>query len=171
MGFGWLMEKMFKVRTSRITYCTAEGACINANDKKLAYANGILILNDKVYVAATQRKMLAEYQRQADGSLTFVRNVVKLTGYDNISLVSWGTVLIAAHPSSLKFLKHARNAEKLSPVVVYLIKLENGKNEELYRNDGSQISGNSVAVGYGNSFYIGQVFEDFVLKVTVHENR
>jgi sugar lactone lactonase YvrE len=169
IGFGWLMEKMFQVRTSRIAYCNAGGECKMASDKKLAYANGILVYGDKVYVAATQKKTLAEYQRQADGSITYVRNVAKLKGLDNISLVNPGNVLIAAHPSSGKFIKHARNADKLSPGVVYLIKLENGKNEALYTTSGSSISGNSVAVAYKNSFYIGQVFEDWVLKVTVGE--
>lgn len=167
MGFGWLMEKLFKVRTSTIVYCNAQGQCINANDKKLAYANGILIVNDLVYVAATQKKTLAEYQRLADGTLQYNRNVVKLNGLDNISQVNADHAIIAAHPKPGKFLKHARNAEKLSPGVVYLVKLDNGKTEELFANDGSKISGNSVAVAHGNSFYIGQVFEDWILKVTI----
>lgn len=171
MGFGWLMEKLFKVRTSRIVYCTADGKCINANDKKLAYANGILIVNDLVYVAATQKKTLAEYRIQADGTIQYQRNVVKLNGLDNISQVNSDHVIIAAHPKPGKFLKHAGNAEKLSPGVVYLIKLDNGKTEELFANDGSKISGNSVAVAFGQSFYIGQVFEDWVLKVTILENQ
>lgn len=169
IGFGWLMEKLFQVRNSRIVYCQAQGDCINANNKKVAYANGILIYGDLVYVAATQKKMLAEYRRQADGHLVFVRNVAKLKGYDNISQVNTEHVIIAAHPSSGKFIKHARNSKKLSPGVVYLIKLENGKNEELFRNDGTKISGNSVAVAYQNSFYIGQVFEDWIWKVTIVE--
>lgn len=170
MNFGWLMEKLFKVRTSRIVYCDAQGQCSNANDKKLAYANGILILNDLVYVATTQKKTLAEYKRQADGALQYNRNVAKYNGYDNISLVNPENVIIAAHPKPGKFLKHAGNAEKLSPGIVYLIKLENGKTDELYTNDGSKISGNSVAVAFGQSFYIGQVFEDWILKVTILEN-
>lgn len=170
MGFGWLMEKLFKVRTSTIVYCNTDGKCINANDKKLAYANGILVLNDLVYVAATQRKTLAEYRRQADGTLQYNRNVVKLNGLDNISHVNPGNVIIAAHPKPGKFLKHAGNPDKLSPGTVYLVKLENGKNEELFYNDGSKISGNSVAVAFENSFYIGQVFEDWILKVTILEN-
>ncbi len=169
IGFGWLMEKMFQVRTSRIVYCPANGTCFNANDKKLAYANGILVEGDRVYVAATQKKTLAEYSRQADGSLVYLRNVAKLKGLDNISLANPGTVLIAAHPSSGKFIKHARNAEKLSPGIVYLVKLENGKTEVLYSTSGSSISGNSVAVAYKNTFYVGQVFEDWVLKVTIKE--
>ncbi len=170
MNFGWLMEKLFKVRTSTVVFCNADGNCIKANDKKLAYANGILILNDLIYVATTQRKTLAEYRRQADGTLQYNRNVVKLNGLDNISQVNPDHVVIAAHPKAGKFLKHAGNAEKLSPGIVYLIKLENGKYDELFRTDGSKISGNSVAVVYGNSFFIGQVFEDFILKVTVLEN-
>lgn len=145
------------------------GDCINANDKKLAYANGILIKGDRVYIAATQKKTLAEYARQADGTLKYLRNVAKIKGLDNISMANDEAVLIAAHPSSGKFLKHARNAEKLSPGVVYLVKLENGKNEPLYITDGTSISGNSVAVAYKNTFYIGQVFEDWVLKVTINQ--
>lgn len=169
MNFGWLMEKLFKVRTSRIVYCTADGKCINASDKKLAYANGILIVNDLVYVATTQRKTLAEYRRMADGTLQYNRNVVKLNGLDNISQVNADHAIVAAHPKPGKFLKHAGNAEKLSPGIVYLVKLDNGKTEELFANDGTKISGNSVAVAYKNSFYVGQVFEDWVLKVTIVE--
>ncbi|CAN5316305.1 hypothetical protein BH09BAC1_BH09BAC1_10190 [soil metagenome] len=169
IGFGWLMEKLFKVRTSRIAYCTAYGECINANKKKLAYANGILIKGDRVYVAATQKKTLAEYARQADGTLKYIRNVAKINGLDNISLANEEAILIAAHPSSGKFLKHARNAEKLSPGIIYLVKPENGKHEPLYMTDGTSISGNSVAVAYQNTFYIGQVFEDWVLKVTIEQ--
>src|SRR5690606_32558169 len=72
IGFGWLMGMMFQVRTSRIVYCPANGTCFNGNDKKLAYASGILLANDRVCVAATQKKTLAEYSRQADGSLVFL---------------------------------------------------------------------------------------------------
>ncbi len=169
IGFGWLMEKLFKVRSSSIVYCTAGGKCKNANDKKLAYANGILVEGDKVYVAATQKKTLAEYVQQPDGSLVYQRNVVKIKGYDNISLINPGNVLVAVHPSAGKFLKHARNASKLSPGAVYLIKLENGKHEAMYQTDGTSISGNSVAVGHGHTLYIGQVFEDWILKVIFEE--
>lgn len=171
MGFGWLMEKLFKVRTSQIVYCDTDGKCINANDKKLAYANGILIVNDLVYVAATQKKTLAEYRRQADGTLQYQRNVVKLNGLDNISQVNSDHVIVAAHPKPGKFLKHARNPDKLSPGTVYLIKLDNGKTEELFFNDGTKISGNSVAVAFDRSFFIGQVFEDWILKVTILEKQ
>ncbi len=167
MGFGWLMEKLFKIRTSQIVYCNGAGQCINANDKKLAYANGILIVNDLVYIATTQRKTLAEYRRQTDGTLLYSRNVAKLNGLDNISQVNSDHVIIAAHPKAGKFLKHAKNSQNPSPGIVYLIKLDNGKTEELFANDGSKISGNSVAVAFGNSFYIGQVFEDWILKVTI----
>jgi arylesterase / paraoxonase len=167
MGFGWLMEKLFKMRTSRIVYCNADGKCMNANDKKLAYANGILIVNDLVYVPTTQRKMLAEYSRQADGTLVYNRNIAKLNGLDNISLVNDQAVMVAAHPSTGKFLKHAKKPENLSPGIVYLVSIKKDKTDVLFTNDGSKISGNSVAVAFENTFYIGQVFEDWILKVTI----
>jgi hypothetical protein len=154
------------MRTSKISYHSADGKWSFANDRKLAYANGIHAESDHVLVAATQKGDLAWYKRNAQtGQLTFVKDVAHIKGMDNIAMLNNHQLLVAVHPNSLKFLKHKKSAANHSPGIVYLVDTQQQKATPVYANDGSQISANSVALAYGGRIYIGQVFEDYLLVV------
>ena len=77
-------------------------------------------------------------------------------------------LLIRAHPSPLKFMKHS-NGNGASPSQVLEVELKeeeiNGdsKIHEIYYDDGEMLSGSSVAAYYHGKLLIGTVFEEEVL--------
>ena len=169
MGFGWLMEKLFQVRTSTIVYCNKAHQWSIASKHKMAYANGIHADADRVLVAATQKHELARFDRDStNGKLSYRYNITKrqrfFKGMDNITMLNSEEVLVPVHTNNLKFLGHAKDPKKLSPGIVYLKSLE-GPTSIVHSNNGSSISANSVALYYNGKVYIGQVFEDFLLVV------
>lgn len=166
MGFTWLMEKLFKMRSSKIAYRTPDGNWKIVGDKRLAYANGIQAFEDKVMIATTQKKELIVFKRDSQtGELTAQRNVGAINGLDNITVINDSLILSPSHPSQGKFLKHAKKAENPSPGITWLINLNNGHYRPIYVTDGTEISANSVSLYYDGKLYIGQVFEDFLLVV------
>ncbi len=168
IGLGWLFEKMFKARTSKIAYRSVEGQWSFVGDKKLAYANGIIASNKRVVVACTQKKDLVIYNRDPNtGQLTQARNIRQIVGMDNIDAINDSLVLIAAHPSSWAFLKHAKKTENRSPGITWLVNLNSGEVKPIYATDGQEISANSVSVYFGGKLYIGQVFDPYLLVVDV----
>lgn len=166
IGFMWANEKIFQVRSSKITYCDPQGHCKFVGDKRLAYANGIIADDNQVVVSCTQKKDLVVYERNSsNGDLTAIRNSASISGQDNITKVNDSLILIAAHPKTLQFIKHAKDPTALSASTTYLVNLNNGHSTAIYENDGSEISANSTSLHYKNKLYIGQVFEGFLLVV------
>ena len=166
IGFMWANEKLFKVRSSKITYCDPQGHCKFVGDERLAYANGIIADNDRVVVACTQKKDLVVYDRNSsNGDLTAVSNSASIVGQDNITQVNDSLILIAAHPKVFQFIKHAKDPAAISAGKTYLVNLNNGHSSIVYETDGSEISGNSTSLYYNGKLYIGQVFQGFLLVV------
>lgn len=171
IGLGWLFEKMFKVRTSKIAYYHAHtGTWSFPADKKLAYANGIIAQANRVVVAATQKKDLVVFDRDVEtGTLSVRKNIKEIVGSDNITVVNDSLILIAAHPSSMAFIKHAKKSEKLSPGITWLVNLNSGAVKAVYATDGSEISANSTSLHFNGKLYIAQVFDPFILEVNLKE--
>lgn len=166
IGLGWVFEKMFKVRSSKIAYRDAAGNWSYVGNKRLAYANGIQAFEDRVLVSATQKKDLAIFARDPKtGALTLTKDIKVAGGLDNITMVDESHVLIASHPSFGEFIKHAKDPDCPSSGIIHLVDLNTGSNTVVYANDGTAISTNSVALYYKGSIYIGQVFQGFVLVV------
>jgi hypothetical protein len=168
MGFTWAMEKLFKMRTSKVVFGNGDGSKWIVATKRLAYANGVHADKNRVIVAATQKKDLVVYNRNADGSLAIQKRLKPGAGLDNISMISDSMLLVPAHPSQGKFIKHARKASEPSPGIVYGVNLASGETVAMYANDGTQISANSVALFYEGKIYIGQVFEDWLQVVDLN---
>ena len=166
IGFGWALEKLFKVRSSKIAYRGPDGQWRFVGDKRLAYANGIKAYEDKVLVAATQKKELIFFERDPQtGELTAQSNLAPISGLDNITEVNDSLILSPSHPSIGKFIKHARHADKHAPGITWLININTGHYCPVYVTDGTEISANSTALYYNGTIYIGQVFENFLLVV------
>lgn len=130
---------------------------------KLGYPAGINRIDDRLYVGDAVLHKIHVYQITREG-LSPVGEISKLKGNDNIR-THGGQLLSPGHAKPFKFIAHARNPEKLSPVDVYLADPSTGKISTLYSTDGSAISGGSTAIIYENHLYICQVFEPFILKV------
>lgn len=164
MNLGMAMEKIFRVRSSKITYKSSDNKYSFAA-KKLAYANGICNRNDTLWVSTTQKKNLMAYRISDDGSLEKLGNLSKIKGLDNLCLQgNW--LYTTAHPSFGKFLKHAKpDRLSFSPCDVYRVNIKTGEQQMLFSNDGSIISAASTALPIGEKVFLGQVFADFLVEL------
>lgn len=152
------------LRNSNVVYFDGNQAKV-ASDTIL-FPNGINMSpdGDKVYVASSLGMSMYIYGRDAaTGELTGLDNVRLGTGVDNIDVQPDGTLLIGAHPNVLNFMSHASDPEELSPSQVVRIDPSQKKAGTIYLNLGEEISGISVAAGYGDKMLLGQVFEPEVL--------
>ena len=83
---------------------------------------------------------------------------------DNIELDKEGNLWIGSHPKLLTFTRHAKNSDKFSPSQVFKVSLgDENQVEEVYLNDGGELSGSSVAATWENNLLIGPVLEDHFL--------
>ncbi len=128
------------------------------------YANGINVSPDglKLYVAATTDGSLSVFDRRIkSGDLSGRRNIALGTGVDNIEIGAKGSLWIAAHPKLFDFLGHAKDADKISPSQVLKLTPNSYRFdiEEVYLNEGDELSGSSVAAPYGDRLLIGPVFD------------
>jgi len=166
-AFGRTVEEYLQLERSYVLYYDGQDFKKAAND--MAYANGINASHDAktIYVAACVGLKINVYQRDtASGNLTFENEIPLGTGVDNIELDAAGNLWIAAHPQLLTFTRHAKDATKHSPSEILKVTLgENGdyKIDQIYLNDGEEISGASVAAVFGKKLLIGSVFEKYFL--------
>lgn len=134
----------------------------------LQYANGVNVSNDgsKLYLTHTTGGELFIINRnQESGLLTLDQTIDLKTGADNIDVDEDENIWIGCHPQLLKFVTHSKGPQNISPSqVLKVYPSQNYKVEEVYINDGTEISGSSVAVQYKNDIYIGVVFENKVLR-------
>ncbi|MDP5120633.1 MAG: hypothetical protein NWQ46_03480, partial [Spirosomaceae bacterium] len=93
-------------------------------------------------------------------------------GVDNIEFDETGNLYIGCHPQLLKYLGHAKDSTKLSPSVFLKLTYNDADKtftqETLYTDDGSNLSGGSVAAPYtkpnGEQVILaGSVFERKIL--------
>lgn len=155
------------LRNSNVVYFDGSEAKVAADT--LLYPNGINMSPDgkRVYVASALGMSMYIYDRDAEtGALTGFDNVRLGTGVDNIDVQPDGTLLIGAHPKILDFLSHASDPKELSPSQVVRIEPSEKKAGTIYLNLGEEISGISVAAGYGDKMLLGQVFQPEVLVCT-----
>ena len=166
-AFGRTVEEYLQLERSYVVYYDGQNFTKVAND--LAYANGINVSRDggTIYVAACVGLKINVYARDlASGALTFKYEIPLGTGVDNIELDTAGNLWVAAHPQLLTFTKHAKDETKPSPSEILKISLaEKGaaKIDQIYLNDGKEISGSSVGAVVGTHLFIGAVFEKHFL--------
>jgi arylesterase / paraoxonase len=137
----------------------------------LTYGNGVNISNDgsQLYLTHTTGRELLTFNRDKDsGKITLTNKLNLSSGLDNISVDEEDNLWIGSHPKMLKFIGHATDSSKKSPSQVFKLtpknRSEEYKVEEVYLNDGEEISGSSVAVHYKDELFIGGVFENKLLR-------
>lgn len=166
-AFGRMLEEYLQLERAYVVYYDGQNFTKVANG--MAYANGINASRDgkTIYVAACVGLKINVYDRDlATGALALKYEIPLGTGVDNIELDAAGNLWAAAHPQLLTFTKHAKDAAKHSPSEILKITLmENGaaRTEQIYLNDGTEISGSSVGAVLGKTLLIGSVFEKHFL--------
>lgn len=135
----------------------------------LNYANGIALSRDRtrLFVAETTNRRIREYDRDTThGTLTERRTIRVGFGVDNLSIDPEDQSLwLAGHLNLLAFLGHARDRQQPSPSVVAQRSPGHETETEIrFMNDGTLLSGASVAVRAGDYLLIGSVFEKHLLE-------
>jgi hypothetical protein len=163
---GSLMEKALKLKRASVEKLTKKSdgkwyAEMVAD--KLGYPAGINRIGDQLYVGDAVLHKIHVYQISREG-LSPVGEISKLKGNDNIRIYQ-GQLLTPGNAKPIKFIKHAKNPDKKSPVEVFLADPATGEHTTIYATDGSTISGGSTAIIYGKYLYVCQVFDPYILKV------
>ena len=163
--WGKTIEEYLQLTRSNVVFY--DGNKFTIAIKKLGYANGINVSKDGniLYVAETVGKKISEYAiDKSSYELTFIQSTDFNSGVDNIELDKEGNLWIGSHPKLLTFTRHAKNSEIFSPSQVFKVSLgDENQVEEVYLNDGGELSGSSVAANWENNLLIGPVLEDHFL--------
>jgi len=161
--WGKTIEEYLQLARSYVLYY--DGTGFRKVAKGLAYANGIQVSADgkTVYVAATVSRAVFVYDRDMEtGELTLRQKIDLRTGVDNLEIDAEGNLWLAAHPKLLTFVRYAKDPTQLSPSQVLRIRwrgLGRYDIDYIYSNDGSRLSGSSVAAVYNGRLLIGSVFD------------
>jgi len=162
---GKTIEEYLQLARSNVVFY--DGNVFTMAAEYLGYANGINVSHDGniLYVAETVAKKITEYTiDNSSPELTFIQSTDFNSGVDNIELDKRGNLWIGSHPKLLTFTRHAKNSDILSPSQVFKFSIDDENIiEEVYLNDGSELSGSSVAANWGNNLLIGPVLEDYFL--------
>jgi arylesterase / paraoxonase len=171
-GKGRMAEDYLRLPWSYLLYYN--GAQFTKAYEGLTYGNGVNVSNDgsKLYVThTTGRELLTFSRNKQTGELKLLDKLNLESGLDNIHVDDEDNLWIASHPKMLKFIGHAKDSINKSPSQVFkLTPATNGTDytvEEVYLNEGEQLSGSSVAVQYKNELLVGVVFDHKVLRATL----
>lgn len=134
---------------------------------KLRYANGVGVLNGRIYITGAQEKHIYSYQMNADGTFTDKQQYPSPKGNDNITFVG-NRLVTTAHLDFLKFLKHVKHAEEPSPCMVYSIDLQTNVSDTLYLDQGTVMSAASTGLVYNGKLYVSQIFNPFILEIPLN---
>jgi arylesterase/paraoxonase len=161
------LEDYLRLPKSYLLYFNGNG--FSKAYEGLNYANGVIVSPDgkTLYLTETISGKVSVLNRDIEtGKLNLRFDKQLKTGLDNITMDANGDLWIAAHPKLFDFVSHVKDPSHHSPSQV--LKLSPKVNDdfevkEVYLNDGSQISGSSVALHYNGKIYIGAVYESKIL--------
>jgi arylesterase/paraoxonase len=162
---GWkrTLEDYLRLQRSNVLYY--DGSKFVEAASGIGYANGINVSPDgrTLYVCSITEGGLHVYDRDpVSGKLEHREEIDLDTGVDNVEIDEDGDLWIGAHPQLLTVAKHFKDPETLSPSqVLHLTPLPGGGYdvEEIYLDEGDEISASTVAAVRGNRLLIGAIFE------------
>ncbi|MEN8250060.1 MAG: SMP-30/gluconolactonase/LRE family protein [Bacteroidota bacterium] len=132
------------------------------------YANGINISKDgkRLFLTTTTGNALDIFNVEEDGTIIEDHIIDLGSGVDNIDIDEEGNLWIAAHPKLLDYVDHSKDANEHSPSEVFKLTPDGDdfKVELVYSNDGSEISGSSVAIFHQGELFVGVVLEPTILR-------
>jgi hypothetical protein len=116
----------------------------------------------ELFVASTMAGGVFVYRLDAEGDLRAAHRLGRhVVGPDNLTWLDDGrkVLLTAAHPSSLRFLRHHASAAVTSPSRAWRIDLDrSGSPQPIFRDSGRRISAASTALCVEGELVLGQVF-------------
>ena len=170
-GLGRMAEDYGGLSASNVIYFDGENYTEVAKD--IAYANGINydVKRKLLYVASPRNFLVKVYAKNDDGSLNFIEDIDCKTGVDNIELDTEGNLWIGSHPSLLHFASYAKGKKEISPSEIIKIDYRSKGDytiEQIYMEDGSNMSASTVAAPFRDLILTGNVMDDqfLILKRT-----
>jgi arylesterase/paraoxonase len=170
-GIGRFSEDYLGFAMSNVIYFDGENYTPVAEG--IAYANGINFDRKRnlVFVASPRKFLVKVYQKNEDGTLNFIEDIDCKTGVDNIEFDKDDNLWIGSHPNLMHFAAYAKGDEEFSPSEIIKIKYNKKgdyKIEQIYMEDGKNMSASTVAVPFGNLILTGNVMDDkfLILKRT-----
>ncbi len=168
---GMAAEEYLQLARAYVAYFDGNSARIVAAG--FAFANGVNLSPDgsRVYVAASVSRTISVFDRnQADGTLKLAYVIDANTGVDNIEVDQEGNLWVGAHPRLLTFSRYAKDPSRTAPSQVLKVTFFTGNHfqmEDVYVNDGDQLSASSVAAVYDKRLLIGSVFDSRFLVCSI----
>lgn len=165
----YLFQDLFGISRAEIAYF--DGKTWSSLGNPLFYGNGILYVKrpdgkEYLYRAGFGLGAVLKFDiTRVEGKIVLgePKSIVLESGPDNLELDEKGNIFTVTHPSVMKFLKHASNAESHSPTKIFTISPDDSI-REIFSNSGELISAGSTALTYKERVYIAQVFNDFILQ-------
>lgn len=114
-----------------------------------------------LYVAETAGKRVRVLARSDDGSVTETARIPMDTSPDNIDVAADGSLWVTGHANTLALIQHFINESPAPTQVWRVVPGEGGtaSQEEIYLDDGTQMSAGSVGATYGDLLLIGSITE------------
>jgi arylesterase/paraoxonase len=162
------LETYLRLQDARIVYF--DGGKFRVALEGLLFPNGINTTSDgkRLWVASTTGGVVQEYERDpATEHLRLLRQIPAHSGLDNIEVDAAGDLWIGAHPKLLAVSRLLADPSTRSPSQVLHVETRTGAVEEIYLNDGTPISGSSVAARRDARLLIGQIVGEGVLDCTL----
>lgn len=165
-GMGRLAEDYLGLAMSNVVYYDGQEYSEVADG--IAYANGINYDAERklLFVASPRGFLMKVYERDGDGSLRHIEDIDCGTGVDNIEFDSDGSLWIGSHPNLLEFAAYAKGKKEKSPSEIIRIDYQ-GKGEyrieQMYMEDGTEMSASTVAATFGNLIFVGNVKDEHFL--------
>lgn len=162
-GIGRLSEDYLGLGMSNVIYFDGENYKGVADG--IAYANGINFDKKRnlVFVASPRKFLVKVYHKNVDGTLEFIEDIDCKTGVDNIEFDKNGHLWIGSHPNLLHFAAYAKGNETISPSEIIKINYRQKGDyeiEQIYMEDGTEMSASTVAATFGDLIFTGNVMDD-----------
>ncbi len=165
-GIGKFSEEYLGLSVSNVVYY--DGKTYSEVATGIAYANGINFdpKRNLLFIASPREFLIQVYAIKDDGSLDFIEDIPCGTGVDNIEIDHQGNLWSGAHPNLLRFKAYAKGKKDTSPSEIIKINYKGTNDfevEKIYTEDGSVMSGSSVAAPFNNLILSGNVMDDHFL--------
>lgn len=165
-GGKWVRDIILKAKKATVVYYDGKGTWKTVADK-IGAGTGIERVGNHIYVSAYLENKIYRYTITGNGDLTDKVVAAKIPGPDNFFLTDDGQLLVAGNRGGISVFKHFKDEKNITPSNLWKLDPVTGDYEEFFIDDGSTISAASVGVMYQGSLFIGQVLNNYVLKVTL----
>lgn len=155
---------LFRFAWSNVVVLDTKTGVFEVVAEGIAYANGIAVDQNHLYVAGLRDDSIHVYNRDRTTGKVFGKasQIYIGSGVDNLLWERNGVLNVAAHPDIFAFIDHVESDKNHSPSEVYRIILDfNGKHkvERIFADDGKLIDASSTGLVLKKKLYVSGVFD------------